>query len=80
VREHYTISACHAWGITELTTNYRGINAGSKQDMDDLCAAIIATQATFEDIIDKVWPFDEAEKAIQYIWEGRQVGKVVLTL
>lgn len=59
---------------------FRGINAGSKQDMDDLCAAITAIQMTFEDIIDSTQPFEKAEEAIQYIWEGKQVGKLVLTI
>lgn len=58
----------------------RGINAGSKQDQDDLCAAVTATQMTFEDIIDSTQPFEKAEEAIQFIWEGKQVGKLVLTV
>lgn len=66
--------------LIDRRVNLRGINAGSKQDMDDLCAAITATQMTFSDIIDSTRPFEEAEEAIQYIWEGRQVGKLVLTL
>ncbi|KAL3466889.1 hypothetical protein BJX64DRAFT_301329 [Aspergillus heterothallicus] len=56
----------------------RGINAGSKQDMDDLCAALDATQLSLMDIIDSVEPFEKAEEAIEYIWQGKQVGKVVL--
>lgn len=48
--------------------------------MDDLCAAITATQMTFDDIIDSTQPFEKAEEAIQYIWEGKQVGKLVLTV
>ncbi|KAL2812006.1 hypothetical protein BJX63DRAFT_422067 [Aspergillus granulosus] len=56
----------------------RGINAGSKQDMDDLCAALDATQMPLRDIIDSVQPFEKAEEAIEYIWQGRQIGKVVL--
>ncbi|KAH7396233.1 alcohol dehydrogenase [Pyrenochaeta sp. MPI-SDFR-AT-0127] len=66
--------------IIDRRVNLRGINAGSKQDMDDLCDAITATQMTFEDIIDSTQPFEKAEEAIQYIWEGKQVGKLVLTL
>ncbi|TKX21836.1 zinc-binding dehydrogenase-8 [Elsinoe australis] len=56
----------------------RGINAGSKQDMDDLCDALSVTQIRFDDIIDSVKPFKGAEEAIEYIWQGNQVGKVVL--
>ncbi|KAF1848063.1 alcohol dehydrogenase [Cucurbitaria berberidis CBS 394.84] len=66
--------------IIDRRTIVRGINAGSKQDQDDLCAAITASQMTFDDIIDSIQPFEKAEEAIQYIWEGKQVGKLVLTL
>lgn len=46
--------------------------------MEDLCAALSASQIQLDDIIDSVHPFEESEKAIQYVWEGKQVGKVVL--
>lgn len=58
----------------------RGINAGSKYDLDDLCAALSATQMPLGDIIDNVYPFEKADEAVQYIWEGKQVGKLVLRL
>lgn len=48
--------------------------------MDDLCAALSATQMQFDDIIDLVCPFDTADEAIEYIWQGRQVGKLVISL
>jgi NADPH-dependent curcumin reductase CurA len=34
----------------------------------------------FDDIIDSVQAFDKAPEAIEYIWQGKQVGKVVLKL
>ena len=43
-------------------------------------AAISATQMTFEDILDSTWPFEKSEEAIEYVWKGKQVGKVVITL
>lgn len=58
----------------------RGINAGPPEDMEDLCAALEATKMQFDDIIDKVYPFDQAEEAVQSLWEGKVVGKVVLRL
>ncbi|KAL8996977.1 MAG: hypothetical protein Q9169_003628 [Polycauliona sp. 2 TL-2023] len=58
----------------------RGINAGSKLDMDDLCTALTATKITFDDIIDSTWTFDDANEALQYVWEGKQVGKVVIEI
>ncbi|KAK7421375.1 hypothetical protein QQX98_002269 [Neonectria punicea] len=58
----------------------RGINVGSKHDMDDLCTALSATQIRFEDIIDSIYSFQDADKAIEYIWQGKQVGKLVIRL
>jgi len=48
--------------------------------MDDLCAALSATQMRFDDIIDSVYRFDQADEAIEYIWQGKQVGKLVIRL
>jgi Zn-dependent alcohol dehydrogenase len=63
-----------------LTTLRRGINAGSKMDLDDLSAALSATRIQFDDIIDSVHPFENAEEAIEKVWQGKVVGKVVLKL
>ncbi|KAL9058177.1 MAG: hypothetical protein Q9162_001901 [Coniocarpon cinnabarinum] len=57
----------------------RGINAGSKFDMDDLCAALETTQMQLDDIIDKTYPFEHAEEAVQCLWEGKVLGKVVIS-
>lgn len=35
---------------------------------------------TFDDIIDSVWPFEKAHEAMEYVWQGRQVGKLVIEL
>ena len=48
--------------------------------MEDLCGALSATQMQFDDIIDKVYPFDKADEAIEYLWQGRQIGKIVIQL
>ncbi|KAH8692325.1 alcohol dehydrogenase [Talaromyces proteolyticus] len=56
----------------------RGINAGTKYDTEDLCEALSAHETQLDDIIDKVYPFSQAEEALQFIWDGRQIGKVVL--
>lgn len=58
----------------------RGINAGSKDDTDDFCAALSSAQMQLDDIIDCVFPFDKAEEAIEYVWQGKQVGKVVINV
>nr|RBQ88411.1 hypothetical protein FVER53263_12132 [Fusarium verticillioides] len=66
--------------IIDRRLNVRGINAGSKDDQDELIAAISATQIAFEDILDSTWSFDKADKAIEYVWQGKQVGKVIIKL
>jgi hypothetical protein len=43
--------------------------------VNDLCAALSATQMQLDYIIDSVYPFD---KAIEYIWQGKQTGKLVI--
>ncbi|KAI7191685.1 hypothetical protein KC316_g6661 [Hortaea werneckii] len=58
----------------------RGINAGSKSDLDDLCRALTATRIRLDDIIDSVWSFEKAEEALQYLWEGKQIGKLVIEI
>jgi threonine dehydrogenase-like Zn-dependent dehydrogenase len=66
--------------IIDRRLNIRGINAGSKDDQDELMAAISTTQMTFEDILDSTWSSDKADEAIEYVWQGKQVGKVVIEL
>jgi len=58
----------------------RGINAGSRLDLEDLSSAVTTARITFDDIIDTVYPFDEAQDALAFVWEGRQVGKVVISI
>jgi hypothetical protein len=49
-------------------------------DMEDLCAALSATGIQFDDIIDSVQPFESAEEAVEKVWQGEVVGKLVLVL
>lgn len=49
-------------------------------DLDDLRAALSATRIQFDDIIDSVHPFESADDAIEKVWQGKVVGKVVLQL
>lgn len=46
--------------------------------MNDLCAALTATSIRFDDILDSTWPFEKADEALQYLWEGKQIGKIVI--
>lgn len=66
--------------IIDRRINLRGINAGSKYDMEDFCAALSATQILLHDLVDKVFPFEQAEEAVEYVWQGKQIGKIVLRL
>jgi Zn-dependent alcohol dehydrogenase len=49
-------------------------------DLDDLCAALSTSRIQFDDIIDSVQPFEKAEEAIESVWQGKVVGKLVLQL
>ncbi|KAJ5984378.1 hypothetical protein N7481_006477 [Penicillium waksmanii] len=66
--------------IIDRRINLRGINAGSKHDMEDFCAALSAAQTGLHDLIDKVFPFEQADDAVEYVWQGKQIGKIVLRL
>jgi NADPH:quinone reductase-like Zn-dependent oxidoreductase len=35
---------------------------------------------TFREIVDKVYPFDEAFDAFARLWSGKHVGKVVIAI
>lgn len=48
--------------------------------MNNLSAALEATNTQFDDMIDKIYSFFEAEEAVQSLWEGKVVGKIVLRL
>lgn len=43
-------------------------------------AAISATEMSFDDIIDSVWPFEKSDEAIDFVWKGKQVGKVIVKI
>ncbi|KAA8904323.1 hypothetical protein TRICI_005549 [Trichomonascus ciferrii] len=44
--------------------------------MEDLCAALSATKIELDDIIDSVFPFEQAEEAVEYVWQGKQQDDV----
>lgn len=48
--------------------------------MEDLQAALSAVETPLNDLIDRTFPFEQAEEAVEYVWQGKQVGKIVLTL
>lgn len=34
----------------------------------------------FDDIIDTVFPFEKADEAVEHLWQGKVVGKLVINL
>lgn len=48
--------------------------------MEDFCDALSATQMHLDDLIDWVFSFERAEEAVEHIWQGKQIGKLVLRL
>jgi Zn-dependent alcohol dehydrogenase len=53
---------------------------GSKHDLEDMYAAVAATRMRFDDIIDARFDFKKADEAIEHVWQGKQIGKVVVDL
>lgn len=74
------VAALLSGSIIHQLIQLSGINAGSKLDLDDLCAAIEATQIDLTDLIDTVYDFDKSEEALQALWEGKVVGKSVIRI
>ena len=68
--------------LIDKAVNFRGINVGSRVDFERMNDLIEAVGLRFEDIIDKRFGFDqsEVEEAFEYLWQGKQVGKVVIEL
>lgn len=48
--------------------------------MEDFCAALSVAQTPLDDLVDIIFPFEEAEQAVDYVWQGKQVGKIVLRI
>lgn len=48
--------------------------------MEDFCAALSAAQTPLDDLIDQVFAFEQAEEAVEHIWQGKQIGKIVLRI
>jgi threonine dehydrogenase-like Zn-dependent dehydrogenase len=53
---------------------------GSRYDFEQMNRLIEAKQIRLEDIIDRRFGFDEAAEALEYLWNGQHLGKVVLEI
>lgn len=60
-----------------LATVFRGINVGSKLVQEQMNRAIAANEMRFADVIDRAFKFEEAAAAMEYLWSGQHVGKVM---
>ena len=58
----------------------RGINVGSRHDFEQMNRVIEVNQLRFDTIIDRRFPFEQAGKALEYLWSGNHVGKIVIEL
>jgi threonine dehydrogenase-like Zn-dependent dehydrogenase len=56
----------------------RGINVGSKKDLEKLFEIFEANQVDLKDVIDKSFDFGEAVKAFEYLKSGAHTGKVIV--
>jgi NADPH:quinone reductase-like Zn-dependent oxidoreductase len=56
----------------------RGLEVGSKQDFAEMNRAIAA--ANIHPIIDKVFPFEQAQQAFEYLDKGLHFGKVAIAI
>lgn len=66
--------------LIDKAVNFRGINVGSRQDFEKMNKVIDASKMRFEDIIDRRYKFEETEKAFEYLWSGKHVGKIVIEI
>lgn len=54
----------------------RGLEVGSKQDFAEMNRAIAAND--IHPVIDKVFPFEQAQQAFEYLDRGLHFGKVAI--
>jgi NADPH:quinone reductase-like Zn-dependent oxidoreductase len=57
---------------------YRSIGVGSTAAFRELNRFLDERKVKLDGIIDKVFAFDDSAKAIDYLYSGKHVGKVVI--
>jgi NADPH:quinone reductase-like Zn-dependent oxidoreductase len=70
--------AISALGLIERTASARGIYVGSRADYLRMSEFIV--EHRMRPVIDKVFPFDQYDAALQHLQKGNPVGRVVLKL
>ena len=63
-----------------LTKCFRGLLGGSKADFEALNAFIVEKDVRLDSLIDRIFSFDDANAAFDYLSSGKHVGKVVIKL
>jgi threonine dehydrogenase-like Zn-dependent dehydrogenase len=58
----------------------RGINVGSKKDLEQLDRIVEANRISLVDVIDSTFMFKEAEEAFAYLKSAVHTGKVVIKI
>lgn len=64
-----------------MLTAIRGIAVGSIKDQQDLCDFLEKHKVDLKPIVDeKVFSFEDAKKAFEYLDSGKHTGNVVIRL
>lgn len=68
-------------GLIGKTARLQGITVGSREDFVELNRFFEDNKVSLASLVDeRVFSFDEAEAAFDYLWSGKHVGKVVVRL
>ncbi|KAK1239337.1 hypothetical protein MKX07_008825 [Trichoderma sp. CBMAI-0711] len=72
------------WSPSELLkllfkpASLRGIGVGTRLDFESLNAHLAQRKIALKTLVDKVFAFDEAKEAFDYMYAGRHVGKIIV--
>jgi len=66
--------------LIDRSTTLKGINIGSRRDLEALCAFAEEHKLHFDDLIAKRFDFTNASEAFRYLESMNSIGKVVITL
>jgi NADPH:quinone reductase-like Zn-dependent oxidoreductase len=58
----------------------RGINVGSKKDLEKLYTTMESNRMELKDVIDSTFGFSRVEEAFEHLTSGAHTGKVVITI
>jgi NADPH:quinone reductase-like Zn-dependent oxidoreductase len=70
--------AISSLGLLNKTASARGVYVGSRADYQRMSASI--DEHRLHPVIDKMFPLDQFDAALQYLRDGNPIGRVVLTL